>query len=290
MHTPNRTCSSAGMVVLSDINKNRSFPQYLLDTVWTTTFALNNKTGSLRLSMPGSLGYRGCWAPPRPAQAGAAPLRLFGSPCPSLAGGRCPAATGRLRAAGPGGRGRWRHRIPSVPPARPSRPGTAPYRCCLPLPSAPGGTGPGPGQGRGRGGEGEASALPGGCCDGGAGGLRAAQEDRGAHRIADQRRVRHPGGHGEEVPGRWRDRGGPRRLAEPGRGLERPPLPLLLGSPAQLCGLAVPAPRLNGRWKPRVSGRAAEVLEGLCHRGGERMCPQTVRLERCKSNQACCNM
>lgn len=101
--------------------------------------------------MPGSLGYRGCWAPPRPAQAAAAPLRLFGSRCPSLAGGRCPAATGRVRAAGPGGRGRWRHRIPSVPPARPSRPGTASYRCCLPLPSAPGGTGPGTGTGTGTG-------------------------------------------------------------------------------------------------------------------------------------------
>lgn len=181
-------------------------------------------------------------------------------------------------------------------PLRPPRPAVAPRNRSVPLlPSAPlgagrHGAGTGTGSGQGRGGEGEASALPGGCCDGGAGGLRAAQEDRGTHRIADQRRVRHPGGHGEEVPGRWRDRGGPRRLAEPGRGLERPPLPLLLGSPAQLCGLAVPAPRLNGRWKPRVSGRAAEVLEGLCHRGGERMCPQTVRLERCKSNQACCNM
>lgn len=221
--------------------------------------------------MPGSLGYRGCWAPPRPAQAAAAPLRLFGSRCPSLAGGRCPAATGRVRAAGPGGRGRWRHRIPSVPLARPSRPGTASYRCCLPLPSAPGGTGPGQGTGPGPGrvgageGEGEAPALPGGCCDGGADGLRGAQEDRGAHRIADQRRVRHPGGHGEEGPG------GSPRVAEPGRGLER--LPALLGSPAPLWGLAVPAPRLNGRWEPRVSGRAAGVLEGLCHRREARVPP-----------------
>lgn len=68
-----------------------------------------------------------------------------------------------------------------------------------------------------------------------------------------------------------RDRGGPRGLAEPGRGLEK--LPALLGSPAPLCGLAVPAPRLNGRWEPRVSGRAAGVLEGLCHRREARVPP-----------------
>lgn len=54
-----------------------------------------------------------------------------------------------------------------------------------------------------------------------------------------------------------RDRGGPRGLAEPGRGLERPPRPLsaLLGSPAPPCGLAVRAPRSNGCWRPRVLGK-----------------------------------
>lgn len=118
------------------------------------------------------------------------------APRPSPAGGRCPAATGRERAAGPGGRGRWRHRIPSsFPPSLPAG------RCAPePLRTAAAFRSPRRPEARGRererdrvgAGEGETRALPGGCCDGGAGDLRAAQEDRGAHRVADQRRVRHP--------------------------------------------------------------------------------------------------
>lgn len=155
----------------------------------------------------------------------------------------------------------------SLPPSlRPSRPAAAPRnRSVPPLPSAPLGArrhGAGAGAGNGTGtGSGQGRERRGRCPAGAAMAAPATSAPpkkivaptvsqinaEFVTQVGTARRDRGDGGTG----------GGPRGLAEPGRGLERPPRPLsaLLGSPAPPCGLAVRAPRSNGPWKPRVRGK-----------------------------------